>query len=87
MGHPAEKEEKNEIQYDHELDLQILREDLAAELLALNQYQEHAEAVTNEEAGKILAHIRDEKKEHVATLFMLIQKLDSIQSKKPTKER
>ncbi len=36
MGNPPDNEERAEIQYDLQLDLQILREDLAAELLAIN---------------------------------------------------
>jgi rubrerythrin len=80
MRHPFDKE-NNEIEYDTELDLQILREDLAAELLAINQYQEHIESIADEEARKVLEHIRDDKKQHVAKLLKLIQRLDAVQSK------
>ena len=85
MGSSSQKEKTNEIQYDTELDLQILREDLAAELLAINQYQEHVESLTDEEAIRVLEHIKDEKKEHVSQLFKVIRKLDSVQFRKLTK--
>lgn len=77
MGYPFDKE-NNEIEYDIELDLQILREDLAAELLAINQYQEHIESLADEKARGILKRIRDDKKQHVAELLKLIQRLDTV---------
>lgn len=80
MNHPLEKKNNN-IEYDTELDLQILREDLAAELLAINQYQEHIESIADEESQKALEHIRDDKKRHAAKLLNLIQKLDTVQGK------
>lgn len=79
MGISRDKGEASEIEYDIELDLQILREDLAAELLAINQYQEHIESLASEEAIKVLEQIRDTKKEDVAKLIKLIQKLDFVQ--------
>ena len=85
MGSSSQKEKTNEIQYDTELDLQILREDLAAELLAINQYQEHVESLTDEDAIRVLEHIRDEKKEHVSQLFKVIRKLEGVHSRKLTK--
>lgn len=68
-----------------ELDLEMLREDLIAELQAINQYQEHIETIEDEDALAVLEHIRDDEKEHVAELFKLIQKLDTVQSDKFTK--
>ena len=78
MGHSINQEENDGIRYDIDLDLQILREDLATELLTINQYQEHIESLADEEAIKVLERIRDDKKEHVARLFKLIQKLDTV---------
>jgi rubrerythrin len=69
-----------------ELDLEMLREDLMAELEAINQYQEHIETLEDEEAIKVLEHIRDDEKEHVAELFKLIQTLDPVQAEKFKKE-
>jgi uncharacterized protein len=71
---------------DKELDLEMLREDLIGELEAINQYQAHIDSLDSDEARKVLEHIRDDEKEHVAELVKLIQKLDSIQAVKFKKE-
>jgi rubrerythrin len=71
---------------DRELDLEMLREDLIGELQAINQYQEHIESLDNEEAIRVLEHIRDDEKEHVAELTKLIQQLDATQNEKFKKE-
>ena len=75
-----------ETEDDIELDLEMLREDLMAELQAINQYQEHIEVLADEDAINILKHIRDDEKEHVAELFKLIQRLDPVQAEKFKKE-
>ena len=85
MGYPFD-EESNENEYDTEVDLQIIRENLASELLSINQYQEHIESLADEEAIRVLELIRDDKKEHVAKLLKLIQKLDTAQAEKLEKE-
>ena len=46
-----------------ELDLEMLREDLVGELQAINQYQEHIDTIDDEDARKVLEHIRDDEKE------------------------
>ena len=69
-----------------ELDLEMLREDLIAELQAINQYQEHIDTMDDEEARKVLAHIRDEEKEHVVELTKLIQRLGPLQAEMFKKE-
>jgi len=74
------------IEDGRELDLEMIREDLVAELQAINQYQEHIEALDDEEAVRVLEHIRDDEKEHVAELFKIIQALDPVQAEKFTKE-
>ena len=74
------------IEDGRELDLEMLREDLIAELDAINQYQEHIETLEDEEAIRVLEHIRDDEKEHVAELFKLIQTLDPVQAEKLKKE-
>jgi len=63
-----------------------LRKDLKGELDAINQYQEHIDEIDNEEVKKVLAHIRDDEKEHVAELIKIIKKLDQIQEQKFQKE-
>lgn len=68
------------------IDLEMLREDLIGELQAINQYQEHIDTMEDEEAVRVLEHIIDDEKEHVAELTKLIQKLDATQAEKFRKE-
>lgn len=67
-------------------DLKNLRKDLVEELKAINQYQEHIDETDDEEIKKVLGHIRDDEKEHVAELTKVIRKLDEIQEEKFQKE-
>lgn len=67
-------------------DLKMLRDDLIGELGAINQYQEHIDLAESEEVKKLLSHIRDDEKEHVAELTKTIKELDAIQAKKFEKE-
>jgi len=69
-----------------ELDLEMLREDLIGELQAINQYQEHIDIMDDEDAIKVLEHIRDDEKEHVAELTKLINKIDPLQAEMFKKE-
>jgi len=66
--------------------LEALREDLIGELGAINQYQEHIDEIDDEEAKKVLGHIRDDEKEHLAELIKIIRKLDATQEEKFQKE-
>ena len=66
--------------------LKLLREDLIGELGAINQYQEHIDDINDDEAKKVLSHIRDDEKEHVAELIKVIRKLDATQEEKFQKE-
>jgi len=66
--------------------LKSLREDLIGELAAINQYQEHIDDIDDEEVKKILGHIRDDEKEHVAEITKIIRKLDETQEEKFQKE-
>lgn len=84
MGYPLDDE--STLAEGQELDLAMLREDLIGELQAINQYEEHIAALEDEEAIRVLEHIRDDEKEHVAELTKLIQKLDRVQAKKFDKE-
>ena len=67
-------------------DLKNLREDLIGELGAINQYQEHIDETEDKEIKKVLGHIRDDEKEHVAELIKLIRELDPTQEEKFKKE-
>ena len=84
MSYPFDQE--SDLEDRKELDLEMLREDLIAELQAINQYQEHIETLEDEEAIGVLEYIRDEEKEHVAKLLKLIQMLDPVQAEKLKKE-
>ena len=57
-------------------DLQALRENLADELLAINRYEEQAFSLADEDAKEHVQRIVDDKKEHVARLLRVIQRLD-----------
>ena len=59
---------------------------MIGELGAINQYQEHIDETDNEEIKKVLEHIRDDEKEHVAELTKIIRKLDETQEEKFQKE-
>lgn len=63
-------------------DLKMIREDLVAELGAINQYQDHIDSLSDTEAQTVLSHIRDDEKEHVKELVELLRKLDPTQDKK-----
>ncbi len=66
--------------------LNNLREDLVGELQAINQYQEHIDELDDEEIKKVLEHIMNDEKEHVAELTKVIRKIDEIQEQKFQKE-
>ncbi len=68
-------------------DVQLLREDLMAELKAINNYQKHIDVLGSDEAKRVLEHIRDDEKEHVAELTKLIRQLDETQEAKFKKEQ
>ena len=67
-------------------DLNNLRQDLVGELEAINQYQEHIDEIDDEEIKKVLTHIMNDEKEHVAELTKIIRKIDAIQEEKFRKE-
>lgn len=57
-----------------------IRLDIAAEIDATNLYQAHIDATDDERAKAVLAHIRDEEKEHIAEFTQLLALLDSYQA-------
>ncbi len=71
----ARKMEKNEL-------ARAISQDIAAELDAAALYQAHIDATDDERAKAVLAHIRDEEKEHVAEFMKLLEMLDPIQAAK-----
>ena len=65
-------------------DLDLIRSALIAELDATSLYESHIENLNNEDAKKVIYHILNEEKEHIAELQCLIMKLDKTQEEKMT---
>ncbi len=57
-----------------------IMQDLAAELDAVAVYQAHIDATDDERAKKVLAHTRDDEKEHVGEFLALLEILDPKQA-------
>jgi ferritin-like protein len=58
------------------IDLDRARHSLIEELEAINWYQERIDATNNQSLKKILAHNRDEEKEHATMLIEWIRRQD-----------
>jgi rubrerythrin len=63
-------------------DLQTLRDNIAAELLAINRYEAQAFSLADTHAQEVAQRIADDKKEHVARLLDLLRRLDVKQREK-----
>jgi len=59
-----------------------VRQSLIEELDAINVYEERFQASNEKELKRILAHNRDEEKEHAAMLILYLRKNDSAFDKK-----
>ena len=59
------------------LDLDRARQSLIEEIEAINWYQERVDATKDQSLKEILAHNRDEEKEHAAMLIEWIRREDS----------
>lgn len=57
-----------------------IRRDIQAELDATSLYQAHIDATDDERARAVLAHVRDEEKEHAAEFMQLLAILDPYQA-------
>lgn len=57
-----------------------IRLDIQSELDATSLYQAHYDATDDERARAVLAHIRDEEKEHAAEFMQLLAMLDPTQA-------
>ena len=75
---------KPELTWKLDYDLDLIRSALIAELDAVNLYASHLEHLNDEAAKKVVGHIIDEEKEHIAELQCLIMKLDKKQEEKIT---
>ena len=75
---PFEKEEESE----GSMDLEMIRDDLVAELKAINEYEAQVEMLDNEDAADAIEQILEDKKVHVAKLIKLMRLLDPVQAEK-----
>ena len=79
---PFEKEEDVE----GSMDLEMIRDDLIAELKSINEYEAQVEMLDNEDAADAIEQILEDKKVHVAKLIRLLKLLDPVQAEKFDKE-
>lgn len=62
-------------------DLLVLRDTLARELDTINEYERAIEKAGTPAVKALLAHLRDEEKEHVAECMQYIRRLDAAQNR------
>jgi hypothetical protein len=62
-------------------DLLVLRTTLARELDTINEYERMMHDAGSPEVRTLLAHLRDEEKEHVAECMQYIRRLDAVQDR------
>ncbi len=79
---PFEKEEEIE----ESMDLEMIRDDLIAELKSINEYEAQVEMLDSEDAADAIEQILEDKKVHVAKLLRLLKLLDPVQAEKFDKE-
>ena len=79
---PFEKEEDVE----GSMDLEMIQDDLIAELKSINEYEAQVEMLDNEDAADAIEQILEDKKVHVAKLIRLLKLLDPVQAEKFDKE-
>jgi rubrerythrin len=75
---------KPEVKSKQHYDQDLIRSALIAELDATSLYQSHLDNLNNEIAKKVIEHIMNEEKEHIAELSCLLMKLDEMQEDKMT---
>jgi rubrerythrin len=77
---PFEETEEGEI--EDSMDLEMVRDDLIAELKSINEYEAQVEMLDSEDAADIIEQILEDKKSHVAKLIKLLKMLDPVQAEK-----
>jgi len=78
-------EEQEEV-IENSMDLEMIRDDLIAELKSINEYEAQVEMIDNEDAADTIEQILEDKKFHVARLVHLLSLLDPVQAEKLNKE-
>ena len=78
--------EQQEEEIEGSMDLEMIRDDLVAELKAINEYEAQVEMIDSEEAADAIEQILEDKKVHVAKLVKLLKLLDPVQAEKLNNE-
>lgn len=81
---PFEKTEDEEMETS--MDLEMIRDDIIAELKSINEYEAQVDMLDNEDAAAIIEQILEDKKAHIAKLIKLLKMLDPVQAEKLNKE-
>ena len=68
------------------MDLEMIRDNLMAELKSINEYEAQVEMIDNEDAADTIEQILEDKKGHVAKLIKLLRLLDPVQAEKLNNE-
>ena len=68
------------------MDLEMVRDDISAELKLINEYEAQVDMLENEDVAATMEQILEEKKAHVAKLIMLLTQLDPVQADKLNNE-
>jgi rubrerythrin len=77
---PFEQPEEEEIETS--MDLEMVRDDLIAELKSINEYEAQVEMLDSEDAADTIEQILEDKKTHAAKLIKLLKMLDPVQAEK-----
>ena len=78
--------EQQEEEIEGSMDLEMIRDDLVAELKSINEYEAQVEMLDSEEAADAIEQILEDKKVHVAKLVKLLRLLDPVQAEKLNNE-
>jgi rubrerythrin len=79
-------EETGQEEVENSMDLEMVRDDLIAELKSINEYEAQVEMLDSEDAADIIEQILEDKKSHVAKLIKLLKMLDPVQAEKMENE-
>jgi len=78
--------DEQEEDFEISADLEMIRDDLMAELKSINEYEAQVEMIDNEDAADTIEQILEDKKGHVARLIKLLRLLDPVQAEKLNNE-
>jgi rubrerythrin len=78
--------DEQEEELESSMDLEMIRDDLAAELKSINEYEAQVEIIDNEDAADTIEQILEDKKGHVARLIKMLRLLDPVLAEKLNNE-